>query len=169
LFQYPCSYLQAIGSAPHQILAPIGAGGMGEVYRALETKLDREVAIKVLPAALAQDQDRLARFEREAKVMAAINRPNSAVIHGLENIATNARAMVMGLVEGPTVSDRLEKGALLLHEILSIAWPPATRSACALSRTSGASHPASAHMLSCFLSFRNVFLDRRLHSLCRVP
>lgn len=61
---------------PYQILAPLGAGGMGEVYRVLDTKLDREVAIKVLPAAVAQDRERLARFEREAKVLASLNHPN---------------------------------------------------------------------------------------------
>ncbi|MGD1094013.1 MAG: protein kinase [Bryobacteraceae bacterium] len=69
---------------PYEILAPIGAGGMGEVYRAKDTKLDREVAIKVLPAALAQDPERLARFEREAKVLASLNHPNIAQIYGIE-------------------------------------------------------------------------------------
>src|SRR6266852_4024422 len=88
---------------PYEILAPLGAGGMGEVYRARDKKLDRDVAIKVLPAALAQHPDRLARFEREAKVLAALNHPNIATIHGLED-----RAIVMEL-EGrlwPTVSRR---------------------------------------------------------------
>src|SRR5215470_1017552 len=80
---------------PYEILAPIGAGGMGEVYRARDTKLDRDVAIKVLPAALAQDPERLARFEREAKVLAALNHPNIAQIYGLEQ-----GALVMELVEG---------------------------------------------------------------------
>jgi len=65
---------------PYEILAPIGAGGMGEVYRAKDTKLDREVAIKVLPTALAQDPERMARFEREAKVLASLNHPNIAQI-----------------------------------------------------------------------------------------
>ena len=69
---------------PYEILAPIGAGGMGEVYKAIDTRLDREVAIKVLPSALAQNPERLARFEREAKVLAALNHPNIAHIHGLE-------------------------------------------------------------------------------------
>src|SRR5712691_8273988 len=104
---------------PHEILAQIGAGGMGEVYRARDTKLGRDVAIKVLPAALAQDPDRLARFEREAKVLAAMNHSNIAIIHGLEKTATNARAIVMELVEGPTLADRLEKG-LPLKETLAI-------------------------------------------------
>src|SRR5271168_3531107 len=82
----------------YEILAPIGAGGMGEVYRARDTKLDREVAIKVLPAALAQDAERLARFEREAKVLASLNHPNIAQIYGIED-----RALVMELVEGQTL------------------------------------------------------------------
>src|SRR5450432_2216734 len=87
---------------PYEILAPIGAGGMGEVYRARDTKLDRDVAIKVLPAALAQDPERLARFEREAKVLAALNHPNIAQIYGLEQ-----RALVMELVEGETLKGPL--------------------------------------------------------------
>src|SRR6266852_6022530 len=101
---------------PYEILAPIGAGGMGEVYRARDTKLDRDVAIKVLPAALAHHPDRLARFEREAKVLAALNHPNIAIIHGLED-----RAIVMELVEGPTLADRLKAGPLPLEETLTIA------------------------------------------------
>ena len=92
----------------YEILAPIGAGGMGEVYRARDTKLDREVAIKVLPAALAQHPDRMARFEREAKVLAALNHPNIAQIYGLED-----GAIVMELVEGPTLADR--------HQVRSVA------------------------------------------------
>src|SRR6202521_3358981 len=100
----------------YEILAPLGAGGMGEVYRARDTKLDRDVAIKVLPAALAQHPDRLARFEREAKVLAALNHPNIAIIHGLED-----RAIVMELVEGPTLEDRIAAGALPLSESLKIA------------------------------------------------
>src|SRR5713101_1037988 len=101
---------------PYEILSPLGAGGMGEVYRARDTKLDRDVAIKVLPSALAQHPDRLARFEREAKVLAALNHPNIAIIHGLED-----RAIVMELVEGPTLADRLTAGPLPLEETLTIA------------------------------------------------
>src|SRR5229473_1804901 len=101
---------------PYEIVALIGAGGMGEVYRARDTKLDRDVAIKVLPAALAQHPDRLARFEREAKVLASLNHPNIAIIHGLED-----RAIVMELVEGPTLADRLRAGPLPLEETLTIA------------------------------------------------
>src|SRR6267154_2431502 len=84
---------------PYEILALIGKGGMGEVYRARDTKLDRDVAIKVLPAALAQDPERLARFEREAKVLASLNHPNIAQIYGIEE-----RALVMELVEGETLN-----------------------------------------------------------------
>src|ERR1700722_1485042 len=80
---------------PYEILVPIGAGGMGEVYRAKDTKLAREVAIKILPDALAQDPDRLARFEREAKVLASLNHPNIAQIYGIED-----RALIMELVDG---------------------------------------------------------------------
>ncbi len=96
---------------PYEILAPIGAGGMGEVYRARDTKLDRDVAIKVLPAAFAQDPERLARFEREAKVLASLNHPNIAQIYGIED-----RALVMELVEGQTL-----KGPLPLETALNYA------------------------------------------------
>jgi serine/threonine protein kinase len=88
---------------PYQILAPIGAGGMGEVYRAKDTKLDREVAIKTLPEAFGRDPERLARFEREAKALAALNHPNIAAIYGVED-----RALVMELVEGETLQARLK-------------------------------------------------------------
>src|SRR5438128_4506519 len=98
---------------PYEIVDLLGKGGMGEVYRAHDTNLSRDVAIKVLPVALAQDPDRLARFEREAKVLAAMSHPNIAIIHGLEN-TTSSRAIVMELVEGPTLEDRLEKGPLAL-------------------------------------------------------
>src|SRR6266566_1810144 len=96
---------------PYEILAPIGAGGMGEVYRARDTKLGRDVAIKVLPQALAQDPERLARFEREAKVLAVLNHPNIAQIYGLEQ-----RALVMELVEGETL-----KGPLPVETALNYA------------------------------------------------
>src|SRR5215468_2394267 len=89
---------------------------MGEVYRAHDTKLGREVAIKLLPDAQAQHPDRLARFEREAKVLAALNHPNIAAIYGLED-----RAIVMELVEGPTLAQRIAGGPLVLEEALKIA------------------------------------------------
>src|SRR6202158_1082086 len=100
---------------PYEILAPIGKGGMGEVYKARDTKLDREVAIKVLPAALAQDPERLARFEREAKVLASLNHPNIATIHGVEEVS-GVRALVLELVPGQTL-----KGPVPLDESLRLA------------------------------------------------
>ncbi len=90
---------------PYEIAAQIGMGGMGEVYRARDTKLDRDVAIKVLPASLAGDPERIARFQREAKTLAALNHPNIAQSHGLED-ADGLKALVMELVEGPTLADR---------------------------------------------------------------
>src|SRR5271169_5015201 len=96
---------------PYEILAPIGAGGMGEVYRGRDTKLDRDVAIKVIPPVLAQDPERLARFEREAKVLASLNHPNIAQIYGIEE-----RALVMELVPGETL-----KGPLPLETALKYA------------------------------------------------
>ena len=104
----------------HEILAGIGAGGMGEVYRARDTKLDRDVAIKILPEALAADPERIARFEREAKTLAALNHPNIAQIYGLE-ASDGVRALVMELVEGPTLADRIAQGAVPLDEALPIA------------------------------------------------
>src|SRR6266852_6247082 len=90
----------------YEILAPIGAGGMGEVYRSKDTKLDREVAIKILPEAVARDPARLVRFEREAKALAALNHPNIAQIHGVEE-SDHGRALVMELVPGKTLSGPL--------------------------------------------------------------
>ncbi len=97
--------------------AQIGAGGMGEVYRAADTNLKRQVAIKVLPEAVAQDVDRLARFQREAEVLATLNHPNIAAIYGLER-TDGQTALVMELVEGPTLADRIEQGAIPLDEAL---------------------------------------------------
>src|SRR6202171_4015751 len=105
---------------PYEIVAAIGAGGMGEVYRARDTKLNRDVAIKVLPEAVAADRERLARFEREARVLAAMNHPHIAHIHGFED-STGTPALVMELVEGPTLADRIAKGALPIDEALPIA------------------------------------------------
>jgi hypothetical protein len=90
----------------YEVLAPLGAGGMGEVYRARDTKLNREVALKVLPEAFAQDAERMARFQREAQVLASLNHPNIATIHGLEESGAT-RALVMELVEGATLAERL--------------------------------------------------------------
>jgi serine/threonine-protein kinase len=102
--------------AHYRITAKLGEGGMGEVWRATDTKLDRQVAIKILPEALAADPDRMARFEREAKVLASLNHPNIAAIHGVEE-----RALVMELVEGPTLAERIAQGAIPLDEALPIA------------------------------------------------
>src|ERR1017187_9268846 len=96
---------------PYEILAPLGAGGMGEVYRARDSNLDREVAIKVLPAAFAQDPERLARFKREAKVLASLNHPNIAQIFGVED-----RALIMELIGGKS-----PKGPLPLETALNYA------------------------------------------------
>src|SRR5450631_3768853 len=95
-----------------EILTPIGAGGMGEVYKARDTKLEREVAIKVLPAALAQDPERLARFEREAKVLASLNHPNIAQIYGIEE-SSSGRALVMELVPGHNLQTPLPQAEAL--------------------------------------------------------
>src|SRR6266513_343353 len=91
---------------PYEILASLGAGGMGEVYRAHDTKLGRDVAIKVLPESVAADPERVARFEREAKTLAVLNHPNIAHIHGFEE-STGTPALVMELVDGPTLADRI--------------------------------------------------------------
>ena len=105
---------------PYTILAKLGEGGMGEVYRARDTKLNREVAIKVLPDSFANDPDRLARFTREAQTLAALNHPNIAHIHGLEE-SGGGRALVMELVEGEDLSQRIARGAIPIDEALPIA------------------------------------------------
>ncbi|MGC1186728.1 MAG: protein kinase, partial [Candidatus Acidiferrales bacterium] len=87
---------------PYEIVAPIGAGGMGEVYRARDSRLGRDVAVKVLPEAFARDVEKLSRFQREAKMLAALNHPNIASIYGFED-SGNVHALVMELVEGPTL------------------------------------------------------------------
>jgi len=105
---------------PYRIEALIGAGGMGEVYRARDTKLDRDVALKVLPESLTHDPDRLTRFSREAHVLASLNHPNIAAIHGFEDRG-DVHALVLELVEGPTLADRIARRAFLLPEALPIA------------------------------------------------
>ena len=100
---------------PYEVLTAIGSGGMGQVYRAHDTKLGRDVALKVLPDSLARDPDRLARFEREAHLLAALNHPHIAHIHGFED-STGTPALVMELVEGPTLADRIAKGPIPLDE-----------------------------------------------------
>jgi serine/threonine protein kinase len=105
---------------PYEILAPIGAGGMGEVYRAKDTKLGRDVALKVLPPAFVGDADRLARFRREAQVLASLNHPHIASIYGLEE-SDGIQALVIELVEGPTLADRISQGPIPLEESMRIA------------------------------------------------
>ena len=105
---------------PYEVTAQIGVGKMGEVYRATDTSLKRPVAIKVLPASVAADAERLARFQREAQVLAALNHPNMAAIYGLERSEATT-ALVMELVEGTTLADRIAQGAIPLDEALPIA------------------------------------------------
>ena len=115
----PCAWPQT-RLGPYEILAALGAGGMGEVYRARDTKLGREVALKVLPEAFASDPQRMARFERAARVLASLNHPNIASIHGLEE-SGSTRALVMELVEGPTLAERARSGPLPVDEALRTA------------------------------------------------
>ena len=109
---------QAIG--PYSIIAKLGEGGMGEVYRATDRNLKRSVAIKVLPASVAGDADRLARFQREAEVLAALNHPNIGAIYGLEK-TPDFTALIMELVEGDDLTSRIARGAIPIDEALPIA------------------------------------------------
>ena len=103
----------------YKILEKIGQGGMGEVYRAEDTNLSREVAIKVLPEQFTRDPERLARFEREAKLLASLNHPNIAAIYGLEE-AGGVRFLSLELVEGETLAERIAKGPLPAEEALEV-------------------------------------------------
>ena len=105
---------------PYEVLAPLGAGGMGEVYLAKDSRLDREVALKVLPEAFSRDPERVARFQREAKVLASLNHPNIAAIYGFEE-ADKKRFLVLELVEGDTLAERLPRGAMPVDAALTIA------------------------------------------------
>src|SRR5687767_8954678 len=104
----------------YEVVAILGAGGMGEVYRARDTKLGREVALKVLPEVFAADTDRLARFQREAQLLASLNHPNIGSIHGFEDAGT-VRALVLELVEGETLADRIRRGPLTVDEAVAVA------------------------------------------------
>ena len=104
----------------YAVTAKLGQGGMGEVWRATDTQLDRDVALKVLSEAFTSDPDRLARFEREAKVLASLNHPGIAAIYGIEE-QDDTRALVLELVEGPTLADRISKGPIPVDEALPIA------------------------------------------------
>jgi eukaryotic-like serine/threonine-protein kinase len=112
----------AVGTrlGPYEILSALGAGGMGEVYRARDTKLDRDVAIKVLPELFVSDPERVARFQREAKTLAALNHPHIGGIYGLED-ADGVHALVLELVQGPTLADRIAQGPIPLDDALPIA------------------------------------------------
>ena len=104
----------------YEVLAAIGVGGMGEVYRARDTRLNRDVALKVLPDAFTLDSDRLARFRREAQLLASLNHPNIAAIYGFED-SNGVQTLVLELVEGPTLAERLSRGAISVDEALPIA------------------------------------------------
>jgi serine/threonine protein kinase len=105
---------------PYEVIAPIGSGGMGEVYRARDTKLDRDVALKVLPALFADDPERLVRFRREAHLLASLNHAHIAQVHGFED-SSGVAALVMELIDGPTLADRMASGPLPLEEARLIA------------------------------------------------
>ena len=104
---------------PYVVVSLLGAGAMGEVYRARDTKLNRDVALKVLPRTFALDPDRLARFRREAQILAALNHPNIAAIYGLEE-SDGIQALVLELVEGPTLADRIARGPLPVDEVVAV-------------------------------------------------
>jgi serine/threonine protein kinase len=106
---------------PYEILSWLGAGGMGEVYRARDSKLGREVALKTLPEELAQHPDRLTRLRQEARILASLNHPGIATLHGLEESGNGVPVLVMELVEGETLADRLRRGRLPPKEALTIA------------------------------------------------
>ena len=110
---------QSLG--PYDILSALGAGGMGEVYRARDRKLNRDVALKILPPTLSADPDRIARFEREARVLASLNHPNIGHIYGVED-STPVQALVLELIDGDTLHERIANGAMALAQALPIAW-----------------------------------------------
>src|SRR5688572_23119919 len=110
---------QKIGA--YEVVSPLGAGGMGEVYRARDSKLKRDVAIKVLPADVANDRERLARFQREAEVLASLNHPHIAQVYGFENPPEGGHHLVMELVDGEDLSVRLRRGPIPLDEALPMA------------------------------------------------
>ncbi len=112
----------------YDVTSLLGEGGMGQVWQATDTQLNRDVALKILPDAFASDPDRLARFKREAQILASLNHPNIAAIYGIEEAEPSTgsgqgavRALVLELVEGPTLADRISKGPIPLDEALPIA------------------------------------------------
>ena len=112
----------AVGTrlGPYQILSVIGAGGMGEVYRARDPHLNRDIALKILPELFALDPDRVARFKREAQVLASLNHPHIAAIYGFEE-TNGIQALALELVDGPTLADRIAQGPIPIDEALPIA------------------------------------------------
>src|ERR1700681_3777711 len=104
----------------YEVLSLLGAGGMGEVYRARDTTLKRDVAIKVLPATFLRDPDRMARFQREAQVLASLDHPNIGHIHGIVD-SEDSRGLVLALIEGPTLADRIEPGPIPLDEAVAMS------------------------------------------------
>jgi len=105
---------------PYEIVSPLGAGGMGEVYRARDSKLGRDVALKILPAALSSDAECMAQLKAEAKLLASLSHPNIATLYQLED-SGSTHAVIMELVEGPTLAERIETGAIPCDEALAIA------------------------------------------------
>src|SRR5262250_1428262 len=119
----PCEIMAlTIGTqlGSHEITALIGKGGMGEVYRGRDTKLKREVAIKILPEEFSRDADRISRFQREAEVLASLNHPNIAAIYDVQE-AEGSRFLVLELIEGETLADRFQRGPIPVIEALNIA------------------------------------------------
>ena len=106
---------------PYEVVSWLGAGGMGEVYRARDTTLGREVALKTLPEELARQPDRLARLKQEAHILASLNHPGIAIVHGLEESDGGVPVLVMELVEGETLAERLRRGALPWREAVTVA------------------------------------------------
>src|SRR5262250_1496971 len=104
----------------HEIISLLGKGGMGEVYRARDLKLKREVAIKILPDEFSSDPSRVSRFQREAEVLASLNHPNIATIYDVQQAGTT-RFLVLELVEGETLAERIQRGAMPVEEALDIA------------------------------------------------
>src|SRR5205823_4318085 len=119
-FSKPVPLTPGLKLAQYEVVAPIGAGGMGEVYRARDTRLARDVAIKVVSDGGSRDPARLARFQSEAQLLAALNHPHIATIHGLEE-AAGTQFLVMELVEGETLAERLKSGPIPVNEALGIA------------------------------------------------
>ena len=124
----------------YDVTSLLGEGGMGQVWQATDTQLNRQVALKILPDAFADDPDRLARFTREAQILASLNHPNIAQIHGIEE-SEGTRALVLELVEGPTLADRISKGPIPVDEALPIAKQIAE--ALEAAHEAGVIHPGS--------------------------